>query len=551
MKSESWDEGRAADHREYVTDGSAREALDALVTTASERLNGCRIDPAWHGQIREFRYFDVASGEQPFAFIVNRGHMLFFVRAKGLARVQGGFSALQQGFKTVRETTGGEWTVRIETKAEAELLNRLLFEGEVQGSGVTLGIPDGITRDDVIDAIRRLDEGAEHGFGPSLKYDLVIADRRYAPKAVVGLASERLTGRVLIPSDFSGGQDSKSTRILRDLGFSVESKPGTSEATDAELPEMSNHWWVNHKQTFRQETAGNYLWSPRTNQNGARNRTYDNMTQAVVGDVVFSYADGMIKAVGVVTAPATTSSKPDEFGTAGENWNDNGWRLPVVFTVLDIPLRPKEHMDALAPLLPERHSPIRANGDGNQGVYLAAVPAAMAAELRRLLSGQVEQIEAKHKPRTLVDQDQDQDAQADREVFARTDIGSTQKQTLVNARRGQGLFRERVIHLEGRCRMTGVTLTDHLRASHIKPWKDSSDFEKLDGNNGLLLSPHLDHLFDQGYISFTDFGDLILSVHCPAALIKAWGVDESLNVGPFRLAQRVYLAHHRDHVFKQ
>ena len=291
--------------------------------------------------------------------------------------------------------------------------------------------------------------------------------------------------------------------------------PEATEAPDAELPEMSNHWWVNHKQTFQQETGGNYLWSPKANQNGARNQTYDNMTRAVAADVVFSYADGMIKAVGVVSGPATTASKPQEFGTTGENWGDQGWRLPVAFTVLETPLRPKAHMDTLAALLPETHSPIRANGDGNQGVYLAAIPAAMAAELRRLLSGQVGQVEAKHKRPGIVDQDQDPEALADREVFARTDIGPTEKQTLVNARRGQGLFRERVIALEGRCRVTGVELVDHLRASHIKPWKDSSDQEKLDGNNGLLLAPHIDHLFDQGYISFTDVGDFIVSTKCP------------------------------------
>jgi len=414
-----------------------------------------------------------------------------------------------------------------------------------------MDIPSGITREDVLNALKRLDAGVEHGFGPSLKYDLIFEGHRYPPKAVVGLAAQRLASRVLDPGDFSGGQDSKSTHILQDLGFVVEPKSGITEAPDAELPEISNHWWVNHKQTFQQETGGNYLWSPKANQNGARNQTYDNMTRAVAGDVVFSYADGMIKAVGVVSGSATTASKPQEFGATGENWGGTGWRLPVAITVLETPLRPKAHMDTLAALLPETHSPIRASGDGNQGVYLAAIPAAMAAELRRLLSGQVEQVEAKHKRTVVVDQDQDPDARADRELFARMDIGPTDKQTLVNARRGQELFRDRVIQLEGKCRETGIDLVDHLRASHTKPWKDSSDQEKLDGNNGLLLAPHIDHLFDQGYISFTDVGDLIVFPQCPPALIKAWGIDESMNVGPFRLAQRPYLAHHRAHVLKQ
>jgi hypothetical protein len=141
-----------------------------------------------------------------------------------------------------------------------------------------MAIPPGITREDVLDALKRLDAGVEHGFGPSLKYDMVLQGRRYAPKAVIGLAAERLAGRVLDPGDFSGGEGSTSTRILRDLGFVVEPKPGETRPIDDELPEMSNHWWVNHKQTFAQETTGNYLWSLKTNHNGARNRTYDNMT---------------------------------------------------------------------------------------------------------------------------------------------------------------------------------------------------------------------------------------------------------------------------------
>jgi hypothetical protein len=149
------------------------------------------------------------------------------------------------------------------------------------------------------------------------------------------------------------------------------------------------------------------------------------------------------------------------------------------------------------------------------------------------------------------DEDQDPGARADAQVFSRTDINSTEKQTLVNARRGQGLFRERVIRLEGRCRVTGVDLRNHLRASHIKPWKDSSDAEKLDGNNGLLLAPHLDHLFDKGYISFSNVGAIIISRRCAAGVLAAWNVSRKLKVAAFRPAQRPFLTYHRAHVLKQ
>ena len=70
------------------------------------------------------------------------------------------------------------------------------------------------------------------------------------------------------------------------------------------------------------------------------------------------------------------------------------------------------------------------------------------------------------------------------------------------------MYKSRVELLEEGCRVTGVRRPQHLVASHIKPWRDSTDAEKLDGHNGLLLSPHVDHLFDRAYISFSDSGKL-------------------------------------------
>jgi predicted restriction endonuclease len=68
------------------------------------------------------------------------------------------------------------------------------------------------------------------------------------------------------------------------------------------------------------------------------------------------------------------------------------------------------------------------------------------------------------------------------------------------------------------CRITGVTNPIHLRASHCKPWRDSNNDERLNGENGLLLTPTMDHLFDRGFISFEDSGVLIVSpvAHVPS-----------------------------------
>ena len=69
---------------------------------------------------------------------------------------------------------------------------------------------------------------------------------------------------------------------------------------------------------------GGFLWSPKTNKNGARNQFYDNMALVKPGDVVFSFSDTRIRAIGRAVGPAETASKPN-FGSAGSNWQNEGW----------------------------------------------------------------------------------------------------------------------------------------------------------------------------------------------------------------------------------
>jgi predicted restriction endonuclease len=103
----------------------------------------------------------------------------------------------------------------------------------------------------------------------------------------------------------------------------------------------------------------------------------------------------------------------------------------------------------------------------------------------------------------------------------------------VLARRGQGKFRARVQNVEPACRVTGVSAEKFLIASHIKPWKDSNNQERLSGNNGLFLSPHIDRLFDAGFISFTPAGKMLVSDSLDADVLPKWHVNPGLSVGKF------------------
>lgn len=306
------------------------------------------------------------------------------------------------------------------------------------------------------------------------------------------------------------------------------------------------HWWANQNQTYIHEVRGGYLWSPKANADGRRNRFYDAMTEASPGDVIFSFCDTYIKAIGIVSAPHQSSPKPAEFGKTGEYWATEGWYLPVRFTELKNPIRPKDQMAILGPTLPAKYSPLQSSGNGNQGVYLAPVPMPMADALTKLLAGQVEEV----INTSAIETDAEGDA-AEKQIKEDLAIPITQRLQLVLARVGQGLYRSRVEVVETGCRITGVTDRRFLRASHIKPWAKSENYEKLDGNNGLLLSPHIDHLFDKGFISFNDDGGMLTSPHMPIDVSVAWSLIQPDNIFPLKPEQMVYMAYHRSSVFKK
>lgn len=135
-------------------------------------------------------------------------------------------------------------------------------------------------------------------------------------------------------------------------------------------------------------------------------------------------------------------------------------------------------------------------------------------------------------------------------VLRDSGLTETQKEQLVLARRGQGLFRENVTKLLAACPVTGISDPRFLIASHIKPWRVSSNEERLDGYNGLLLSPHIDHLFDKGWITFDLSGAVLWSPHLSTEIREAWAIGGPIQCGKFESQYGPYLDHHRKHVFR-
>jgi 5-methylcytosine-specific restriction protein A len=146
-----------------------------------------------------------------------------------------------------------------------------------------------------------------------------------------------------------------------------------------------------------------------------------------------------------------------------------------------------------------------------------------------------------------------QNAIADRS-FPKLDLSSTITMQFTEVRSKQSLFKRRLVNIEKQCRLTGITDLRFLRASHIKPWSKCADgSERVDGSNGLLLSPHADFLFDRGWITFEDDGALICSDHLPKNVIERIGLDlkQGRKCGNFFDKQQPYLEFHRNAVFEK
>ena len=243
---------------------------------------------------------------------------------------------------------------------------------------------------------------------------------------------------------------------------------------------------------------------------------------------------------------AVTAPKPPEFGSTGDYWSPEGWLVRVNWQPLRQALVPQQYFELLKPLLPERHSPISTStGRGNQGVYLAGLNETLGLLLLKLIEDHADPAVRVHLV-VLAEEGEYTASLLDDMQRLREVASSTERDALTKARLGQGLFRHRVAEREPACRVTGLKRQEFLVASHIKPWRECDNSERLDGANGLLLSPHVDKLFDRHWISFDEGGQLICEHEAAREALRCWGIEGSNLIRPFSREQEGFLQAHRE-----
>ncbi len=124
---------------------------------------------------------------------------------------------------------------------------------------------------------------------------------------------------------------------------------------------------------------------------------------------------------------------------------------------------------------------------------------------------------------------------------------TTERKGLITSRVGQGWYRNQLIgEWDGKCAVTGLDNASILIASHIVSWRDATDEERLDPDNGILLSPNLDALFDRHLIGFDDNGQIIISELISHGQLRKLGIDVNMKLRHITSKTKKYLRRHRD-----
>ncbi|MBT2736215.1 HNH endonuclease [Bacillus sp. ISL-7] len=304
-----------------------------------------------------------------------------------------------------------------------------------------------------------------------------------------------------------------------------------------------NNFIVMQGHTYQEEKDLGIIWSPQQDKGGNVPHSWQRMTEVKEGDRVFHYVKGNVVAISIARDGCKTASKPSIM-QSHSRWNDEGYLVNLKYHELEIPVNVREKFDEILPLLPIKYSPFQQDAGGNQG-YLYPCNEELAIKLVELLSVlNIYQINDEQLELSI------DDVRRTENNSLITVIAETESEAKTKIRLGQQKFRKDLFPLwEGKCALCNINLSELLRASHSKPWKDSTNVERLDPYNGVLLCCNHDALYDKGLITFDGQGRLhISSVICEEDY-SMYGLERTAKI-QIRSENKVYFKWHKKNIFK-
>ncbi|MDE3037521.1 MAG: HNH endonuclease [Pseudomonadota bacterium] len=369
-----------------------------------------------------------------------------------------------------------------------------------------MAIPHNIRKEDVVSAIREADREPWPSTRNAKTHHLLHEGRLYPVKYIISLASKHAGNMELPSSEFIS---TESRARLQRLGFKIVSRPAADEVK--QQPTDDNKYHINGKTIYIRNTAkpsrmdAFHLLQAGEMLSEARRDIDVNTSRAL------AYKDAY--------ALAFAASKGEPIPCRGDKAVTNRFIEEGV-------LRYDRKMNTINPGtgLPKLY----ASGPERPGNKPGAIYQAVSEGTLSVLSD--DEAIAKDIEKIALDKT----------------IDTTTRKALIDARVGQGKFRRDVMaRWENACAFSGCMTEAVLRASHIKPWCECSNEERLDPANGLLLAANLDALFDRGLISFEDDGRLLISSRLSDGERELLHLSEGRLRGNIDAFMRRYLAHHR------
>ncbi|WP_175692726.1 HNH endonuclease [Burkholderia ambifaria] len=291
-------------------------------------------------------------------------------------------------------------------------------------------------------------------------------------------------------------------------------------------------YWVNVGLTINEVLSGNFLWAPQytITQSGKEQHLehWDNVAKVKAGDVVFCCHSQRISHI--ARAVKDSYSAPRPRSRSFSEWNASGHRVDVQLTELKTPVLRDDVSGEFMSRFDERTSPSLFTSTGTlKQIYMAHVPQDAGAYLL-----EASQMIERFEDALIADGGNGKK------------VSKTTREAIVKARVGQGKFRADLLkRWNSQCSLTGLANPDLLVASHIHAWSLSTNDERIDPDNGLLLAPHIDRLFDKGLISFGQDGGLLVGPKLSQRDQQVLALDRYPALRKVTKGNITFLARHR------
>lgn len=304
---------------------------------------------------------------------------------------------------------------------------------------------------------------------------------------------------------------------------------------------------VFQNKTYTEERNGGYLWAPQENKSGRKFFHWTNMTKVTKGDVIFSSYKGKLVSISVATSDCLEHEKPSDFDE-DELWLKQGWLVNLDYYDLENPINFKDYMDDILPMQADKYAPFDKNGDGNQG-YLFEINSDLASYLIALAKTRQLNTDIINYLNKL-ENDSEEEIILEIDNTIPEDLESTEQESIIKTRVGHGKFKRKLEMFDCQCKICGLKDKELLIASHIKPWRECTDEERLDMHNGFLLCPNHDALFDKGLISFDKEGHILISESIANKTLELLNIHNDIKINVNKKNKK-YLNWHRKNIFKE